>query len=97
MSSADWHFAEADALRSRADACHRLAGQLDAAALFDLHRHSGEATWQGPVALAFDEQLAVHRARLLDAIDRLRVNALGLSAEADDHERRGAFLRSLDP
>lgn len=95
MSSADRCFAQADQLRGRADACLQLAGRLDGAALFDLRRHSGEATWQGPVAIEFDDRLAFHCARLDDAIDQLRVNALGLSAEADDLERRGAYLLGL--
>ena len=47
--------------------------QLDGAALFDLHSYSGEATWQCPAAIEFDEQLAAHCTRLQDAIDRLRV------------------------
>jgi hypothetical protein len=92
MGSADTCFAEAAQLRGRADVCMQLAGRLDGAALFDLRRYSGEATWQGPVAIEFDDSLAFHCARLEDAIDRLRVNALGLSAEADDLERRGAYL-----
>jgi hypothetical protein len=99
MSATDsnfaWYFAQADRLRERADACRHLARQLDDAAVLDLHRHSGEATWQGPVAIEFDDQLAFHRARLQDAVDQLRVDALGLSAEADDLERRGAYLAAL--
>jgi hypothetical protein len=47
------------------------------------------------VAIEFDGQLAVHCARLQDAIDRLRVDALGLSAEADDLERCGAYLLAV--
>jgi hypothetical protein len=97
MSSADWHFAQADVLRARSRACLQLARRLDAATLFELRRYSGEATWQGPVALAFDDRLAIHCARLRDAIDQLRVDALGLSAEADDHERGGAYLLTLAP
>lgn len=92
MSSADWYFAQANQLRRRADACLQLAHRLDGAALFDLRRYSGETTWQGPVALEFDDRLAFHCARLQEVIDQLRVNALGLSAEADDLERRGAYL-----
>jgi hypothetical protein len=95
MSSADWYFAEAGRLRGRADACRQLALRLDDAAIFDLRGHSGETTWQGPVAIEFDGQLAVHCARLQDAIDRLRVDALGLSAEADDLERCGAYLLAV--
>jgi hypothetical protein len=90
MSSAAWYFAQADLLRGRADACLQLASRLDGAQLFDLHRYSGAATWQCPAATAFDEQLAVQCARLRNAIDEVRANALGLCADADDHERRGA-------
>ena len=54
MTSADWYFAQADLLRGRADACLQLAQQLDGAALFDLHRYSGDATWQCPAATEFD-------------------------------------------
>jgi hypothetical protein len=96
MMSADWYFAQADVLRRRAAACIQLAGQLDGAALFDLHRYSGEATWQGPVALEFDRQLAVHCARLHDAVDRLRSNAIGLGTDADDLDRHGASLLGTD-
>jgi hypothetical protein len=91
MVSADWYFAQADLLRGRADACVQLAQQLDGAALFDLHRYSGEATWQCPAATEFDQQLAVHCTRLQAAIDRLRANALGLVNDADDLERQGAY------
>jgi hypothetical protein len=92
MTSADWYFAQADVLRRRAAACVQLATQLDGAALFDLHRYSGEATWQGPVAVEFDRQLAAHCARLQDAIDRLRSNAIALCTDADDLNRHGAYL-----
>lgn len=92
MISADWYFAQADVLRGRADACLQLAGQLDGAALFDLHNYSGEATWQGPAAIEFDAQLSTECTRLQDAIDRLRSNALGLSGDADDLERQGAWV-----
>ena len=92
MNSADWYFAQADLLRGRADACLQLANQLDDATLFDLHSYSGEATWQCPAAIEFDEQLSVHCTRLHDAIDRLRSNALGLSGDADDLERQGAYV-----
>ena len=90
MHPADWYFAQADVYRERADACLQLANQLDGAALFDLHSYSGEATWQCPAALEFDEQLAAHCTRLSDAIARLRSNALGLSGEADDLDTSGA-------
>ena len=50
MNSPEWYFAQAELLRGRADACLQLAQRLDGAALFDLHRYSGDATWQGPVA-----------------------------------------------
>ena len=40
--------------------------------------------------MEFDRTLGVHRARLHDAIDRLRANALGSSGDADDYERHGA-------
>ena len=70
----------------------QLANQLDGAQLFDLHSYSGEATWQCPAALEFDEQLAAHCTRLSDAIARLRSNALGLSGEADDLDRQGAYV-----
>jgi hypothetical protein len=89
MQSADWYFAEADLLRARADACLALAEQLAGAQLFDLHRYSGEATWVCPAATAFDEELALHCARLQGAIDQLRSNAIGLAADADDRERQG--------
>ena len=89
MNSPDWYFAQAEDLRRRADVCWQLAQHLEGAALFDLHRYSGDATWQCPAATEFDEQLAVHCSRLHDAIDRLRSNALGLSADADDAERQG--------
>ena len=92
MTAPDWYFAQADLLRGRADACVQLADQLDAAALFDLHRYSGETTWQCPAAIEFDEQLSAHCTRLQDAIDRLRSNALGLSGDADDLERQGTYL-----
>jgi hypothetical protein len=92
MSAADWYFEQAAQLRGRADTCRQLARRLDAATVFDLRRCSGEATWQGPVAIDFDDRLATHCARLQDAIEQLRLNALGLSAEADDLERRGANL-----
>ena len=92
MISADWYFAQADLLRGRADACLQLAHQLAGATLFDLHGYSGEATWQGPAAIEFDEQLSVHCTRLQDAIDRLRSNALGLSGDADDLERQAAYV-----
>jgi hypothetical protein len=92
MNSADWYFAQADVYRGRADACLQLANQLDDAALFDLHSYSGEATWQCPAALDFDVQLAAHCTRLSDAVARLRSNALGLSGEADDLDRQGAYV-----
>jgi hypothetical protein len=95
MSSADWYFEQAAQLRARSDACLQLARHLDAATVFDLRPHSGEATWQGPVAIGFDDRLAFECVRLQDAIERLRVDAVGLSAEADDHERRGAHLRAV--
>jgi hypothetical protein len=91
MTSADWYFEQAAQRRRRADACLQLARRLDDATVFDLRRYSGEATWQGPVAIEFDDQSAFHCARLQDATDQLRVNALGLSAEADDLERRGIY------
>jgi hypothetical protein len=91
MNSPDWYFAQADDLRRRADACVQLAQHLDGAALFDLRRYSGEATWQSPAAIEFDDQLAVHCSRLHDAIDRLRSNALGLNGDADDLERQGTY------
>ena len=47
------------------------------------------------MATEFDQQLAVHCARLQDAIDQLRANALGLSGDADDLERQGAYLLAL--
>ena len=92
MNSPDWYFAQAELLRGRADACLQLAQRLDGAALFDLQHYSGDTTWQGPAAAEFDRQLLVHCARLGDAIDWLRADALGLSGDADDLERRGAFL-----
>jgi hypothetical protein len=92
MSAADWYFEQAAQLRGRADTCRQLARRLDAATVFDLRRCSGEATWQGPVAIDFDDRLAIHCARLQEAIEQLRLDALGLSAEADDLERRGAHL-----
>ena len=90
--SADGYLAEANQLRRRAEACLQLAHRLDGAGLFDLRRYSGDTTWQGLVAIEFDDRLAFHCARLQDAIDQLRVDALGLSAEADDLERRGAYV-----
>ena len=95
MTAADWYFDQADRLRARADACLDAARRLDDAAIFELRRHSGETTWQGPVAIEFDDRLALHCARLSDAIDRLRVDAVGLSAEADDLERYGAYLLTI--
>src|SRR5262245_6077934 len=95
MSSADWYFDQADRLRARADVCLQLARRLDDAAVFDLRRYSGEATWQGPVAIEFDDRLAFLCARLLDAIDLLRVDAVGISAAADDLERHGAYLLAV--
>jgi hypothetical protein len=95
MSSADWYFDAADRLRGRADACLQVARRLEDAAVFDLRRSSGETTWQGPVAIEFDERLAFHCARLVDAIDRLRVDAIGLAAEADDLDRHGAYLLAI--
>ena len=92
MNSADWYFTQADLLRGRADACQQLARQLDGAAVFELHLYSGDLTWQGPVATEFDEQLAGHCIRLSAAIDRLRSNAIGLSGDADDLERQGAYV-----
>ena len=92
MMTPDWYFAQAGLFRQRADACTDLAGRLEGAALFDLAAFSGEATWIGPVATEFDRQLSVHRRRLQDAIDALRTNALGLSGDADDYERQGAYL-----
>jgi hypothetical protein len=95
MSSADWYFAQADHLRGRADACQQLARRLDGAAVFELRRYSGDTTWQGPVAIEFDDRLAFHCLRLQSAIDQLRVDAVGLSAEADDLERRGTYLQAV--
>ena len=95
MNSPDWYFAQADLLRGRADACLQLAQQLDGATLFDLHRYSGDLTWQCPVATEFDQQLFAHCLRLSDAIDQLRSNAIGLSGDADDLERQGAHVLAL--
>ena len=92
MTSADWYFTQADLLRGRAEACRQLARQLDGAALFDLHLYSGDLTWQCPVATEFDEQLAGHCIRLSAAIDDCAANALGLSGDADDLERQGAYV-----
>jgi hypothetical protein len=92
MTSADVYFAQADRLRERAEACRQLADELDAATLFDLHNYSGEATWQGPVAIEFDERVSGYCFQLTDAIERLRSNALALGCEADDLERQGAVL-----
>jgi hypothetical protein len=91
MSTAEWYYAQAGLFRDRAEACRQLAGRLDRAAVFDLHQYSGELTWEGPVALEFDRVLAGHCAELQAAIDALHVNAFGLSADADDYERRGAI------
>jgi hypothetical protein len=90
MSSAEWYYAQADLLRGRAEACRQLARCLDGAVLFDLHQYSGELTWTGPVATEFDRLLAGYCGELQTAIDTLRANALGLSGDADDYERRGA-------
>ena len=88
MSSADWYFAQADLLRGRADACLQLAGRLDGAALFDLHQLLRRGDVAGPGwRSSSTTSCGVHCARLQDAIDRLRVNALGLSGDADDLER----------
>jgi hypothetical protein len=95
MSSADWYLDQADRLRGRADVCLQLARRLDDTAVFDLRRDSGETTWQGPVAIEFDDRLAFHCARLLGAIDVLRVDAVGLSAAADDLERHGAYVLAV--
>jgi hypothetical protein len=96
MTSADSYFAQADHLRGRADTCRQLADDLDGAILFDLHSYSGEATWQGPVAIEFDERVAGYCAQLSDAIERLRSNAVALSCQADDLDRQGAYLLAIE-
>ena len=90
MPTADWYYAQADLFRGRAEACRALAHRLDGAALFDLHQYSGALTWECPAADTFDGLLGRYCADLQAAIDALRANALGLSGEADDYERRGA-------
>lgn len=88
----DWHVHQAAILRSRAEACRQLADRLDAASLHQLPDYSGELTWRCPVADDFDLQVAAHRRRLDEAVEGLHVNACGLSGDADDHERRAAWL-----
>ena len=90
MPTADWYYAQADLFRGRAESCRQLARRLDGAALFDLHHYSGVLTWDCPVGREFDQLLAGYCGDLQTAIDTLRANALGLSGDADDYERRGA-------
>jgi hypothetical protein len=90
MPTADWYYIQADVLRGRAEACRQLAQRLDGAALFDLHKYSGDLTWDCPAGDEFDRLLSTYRADLQDAIDALLTNALGFSGDADDYERRGA-------
>jgi hypothetical protein len=95
MTSADY-FAQAEHVRGRAARCRRLADDLERATLFDLHRYSGEDTWQGPVAIEFADRLAGYCAQLSAAIDRLRSNVIALSCAADDLERHGAILLAAE-
>jgi hypothetical protein len=90
MPTADWYFAQADLFRGRAQSCLQMAQRLDGAELFDLHQYSGVLTWDCPVGREFDRQVSGYCTRLRESIDVLRADALGLSAEADDYERRGA-------
>jgi hypothetical protein len=90
MPTADWYYTQADLLRGRAEACRQLAHRLDGAALFDLHQYSGVLTWDCPAADEFDRLLGGYCGDLQAAIDALRANALGLSGDADNYERRGA-------
>jgi hypothetical protein len=92
MPTADWYYSQADLFRGRAEACRQLAHRLDGAALFDLHQYSGELTWDCPAGREFDRLLSGHCGDLAAAIDVLRANALGLSGDADDYERRGAAV-----
>jgi len=70
--------ATASALASasaRAGELRRLAAQVEALRLLDLHRWAGDETWIGPVAWQCREQLLAHRRLLLFAADGLRAAA----------------------
>jgi len=63
------------AASARAGELRRLAAQVEALRLLDLHRWAGDETWIGPVAWQCREQLLAHRRLLLFAADGLRAAA----------------------
>ena len=91
MPTADWYYAQADLLRGRAEC-------LPTARPSPRRRRPvrpppaipAMLTWDCPVGREFDQLLAGYCGDLQAAIDTLRANALGLSGDADDYERRGA-------
>jgi hypothetical protein len=88
--SSDWYVRQADLLYGRADACLQLAGELELAPLVSLLGYAGDDTWQGPAAGDFREVVVFSHGKLLDAIEGLRANALGLGNEGDNMSRSAA-------
>jgi hypothetical protein len=81
---------DAAELRRRALELRRLAAHLAATPLDDLAAWAGPETWVSPRAAALRDQLTVERARLLNAVDDLRLHARWLEREADALEAIGA-------
>ena len=78
-------------LRRRSRALGRFATQLDGAALGDLRRLGGDATWYGPTAGAFLDDGALVARLVGDSVAELRRAARRLEAEAVDLERQAAL------
>ena len=96
MNSPDWYFAQADLLRGRADACLQLARRLDGAALFDLtvvlrRADLAVARWRPSSIVSSSSTCRGCRTPSISCAS----NALGLSGDADDLERQGAYLLVL--
>ena len=71
-------------LRARAAGLRAVAGRLDGAPLHALDAASGESTWFGPVAAAFDAAVRSHQRAIGEAAEELRWEAWLLERRAEN-------------
>ena len=91
-----WYRQHADTLYGRADECLRLADELDGSPLVSLLGYAGDDTWQCPAAEEYRADILRAQGKILDAIEALRSNAIGLGNDADQMSRTAADVAAQE-
>ena len=88
--SPQWYVQQASLYYERPDECRRIAVALESSPLPALLQLAGPDTFQCPAAEQFRDDLLMGQRRVLDAIDTLNANIVGLIADGDEMSRAGA-------